>query len=112
MTKVSHIAKKLGLYAGKLSDWRAGRYGPSFTVLATIADVLGLTMDQLLDEIKAEAGASSAVSPESTRDEEVARLHHRLDAFERRLALVERATLRTRRPRKLPKPGRLGAIHR
>ena len=44
------VAKRAGFSAGTLSDWKAGRYTPKLDKIRKIAEVLGVTIDELAKE--------------------------------------------------------------
>lgn len=44
------VAKRAGFTTATLSNWKAGRYAPKVNKLKRIADVLGVTIDELIRE--------------------------------------------------------------
>ena len=44
------VAKRAGFTNATLSNWKAGRYTPKLDKIKAIADVLGVTIDELIRE--------------------------------------------------------------
>lgn len=44
------VAKRTGVQTSTLSNWKAGRYIPKADKIRKIADILGCTLDDLMEE--------------------------------------------------------------
>ena len=50
--KAVDVARGIGIYSGKLSDWKAGRYTPKLDKLQQIADFLNVPVSYFFDDTK------------------------------------------------------------
>lgn len=80
------LAERLLVSDKAVSKWEVGASYPEVTLLPPLAQVLGLTVDELLaGEVRGEESPSEdtaeAAAPEDTPQEEDGRLHGKADAF-------------------------------
>lgn len=59
--KDTDVAKATGINQGTLSDWKKGRYTPKVDKLQTIADFLGVSLEQLLPGLSPRAPVPSVM---------------------------------------------------
>lgn len=57
--KAIDVARGIGIYSGKLSDWKAGRYTPKLDKLQQIASFLGVPIECFFDTPSLEKEAAS-----------------------------------------------------